>query len=303
MRPFNRDLLISRAYLSSPRNAVTEWSPSMVQALTFPAKAFDHRSAPQTSVWADVHIEATELACREPFFAKLPIFEILTRSSEGQTILTCAIVDRLEMVNAPIGGLRSLFQSVLDDNVEIITAAEADLRAVRRRDPACTTHLHALLNLKGYHALQAHRIANHLWNTDRCEIALWLSNIVSLVFGPDIHPAAKIGSAIMLDHASGIVIGETTVIEDNVSILQDVTLGGTGKEVGDRHPKVGEGVMIGAGAKILGNVQIGAFSKVAAGSVVLRPVPPYSTVAGVPAVVVRSQHSAESPAESMDQEV
>ena len=148
-----------------------------------------------------------------------------------------------------------------------------------------------------------YRAAHRLWIEGRRDVANWLSNLASLVFGPDIHPAARIGRAVMLDHGSGIVIGETSVIEDQVSILQNVTLGGTGKETGDRHPKIRRGVMIGAGAKILGNIEVGAFSKIAAGSVVLKPVPPRTTVAGVPATVVRIHRVDEVPAAEMDQTI
>lgn len=163
--------------------------------------------------------------------------------------------------------------------------------------------MHVLMNLKGFQALQTYRVAHRLWLDGRKEVANWLSNLASLVFGPDIHPAARIGQAVMLDHGSGIVIGETAVIDDEVSILQNVTLGGTGKETGDRHPKIRRGVMIGAGAKILGNIEVGAYSKVAAGSVVLKPVPHRTTVAGVPATVVRIHRADEIPAAEMDQTI
>jgi serine O-acetyltransferase len=156
------------------------------------------------------------------------------------------------------------------------------------------------LNFKGFHALQAYRIAHWLWNQQRQLLAVHLQNRISEVFGVDIHPAARVGSGILFDHATGIVIGETAVIEDNVSMLHGVTLGGTGKEIGDRHPKIRQGVLIGAGASILGNIEIGAGAKVAASSVVLDPVPPHCTVAGVPARIV-GRPTVAAPALEMDQ--
>ena len=156
------------------------------------------------------------------------------------------------------------------------------------------------LFFKGFHALQAYRLAHWLWNEKRRHLALYLQTRVSDLFAVDIHPAARIGSGIMMDHATGIVIGETAVVEDNVSMLHAVTLGGTGKEAGDRHPKIRTGVLIGAGAKILGNIEIGKGARVAAGSVVLQNVPPCKTVAGVPAKVIGDSGCAE-PAREMDQ--
>ncbi len=255
-----------------------------------------------TSVWSAIRAEATDLAAREPTLRTLLETQIIRADSDAD-IIAHVISARLAVAKVDAEELFRLFHGMLLEHADIGTAIEADLLAVRERDPACTTYLHALLNLKGFHALQTHRIAHALWTAGRFEIASWLSNLASLVFGPDIHPAARIGSSIMLDHGSGIVIGETAVIEDEVSILQNVTLGGTGKETGDRHPKIRHGVMIGAGAKILGNIEIGAFSKIAAGSVVLKPVPAHCTVAGVPATVVRIHRNDEIPAETMDQNI
>ncbi len=254
------------------------------------------------SVWSTIRAEAIDLAAREPTLRTLLEAQIITVESDTDMVAH-VISARLAVAKLDAEDLFRLFHDILQENIDIGAAIEADLLAVRERDPACTTYLHALLNLKGFHALQTHRIAHALWSAGRFEIASWLSNLASLVFGPDIHPAARIGSSIMLDHGSGIVIGETAVIEDEVSILQNVTLGGTGKETGDRHPKIRHGVMIGAGAKILGNIEIGAFSKIAAGSVVLKPVPAHCTVAGVPAAVVRIHHNDEIPAETMDQNI
>jgi len=172
---------------------------------------------------------------------------------------------------------------------------------VEERDSACTTLAVPFLYFKGFHALQTHRIAHWLWQQGRHSLALFFQNRMSVVFGVDIHPAAQLGYGLMLDHATGLVIGETTVIGNNVSILQSVTLGGTGKEGGDRHPKVGDGVLISAGAKILGNICIGEGAKVGAGSVVLHAVPPHTTVAGVPAKVVGTPNT-DQPALDMNHE-
>ncbi|MFS2177703.1 serine O-acetyltransferase [Rhizobium pisi] len=252
------------------------------------------------SVWVAIRAEAAKLAAREPILQRRLAAEVMDTAGNDE-IIARVLASRLRAVQVDTGDLFDLILSTLND--DIMRKIEADLLAVRERDPACTTFLHALLNLKGFHALQTHRIAHALWGAGRPEIASWLANLASLIFGPDIHPAARIGASIMLDHGSGIVIGETAVIEDEVSILQNVTLGGTGKETGDRHPKIRHGVMIGAGAKILGNIEIGAFSKIAAGSVVLKAVPPHCTVAGVPAAVVRIHRADEIPAETMDQNI
>lgn len=177
-----------------------------------------------------------------------------------------------------------------------------DLEAVRTRDPACETALIPFLYYKGFKALQGYRVAHALWAEGRAGVARFLQSRIADVFAMDIHPAARIGRGVFIDHGTGIVIGETAVVEDDVSILQSVTLGGTGKVSGDRHPKVRRGVMIGAGAKILGNIEIGEGSKVAAGSVVLAPVPPHTTVAGVPAKPV-GKPRAEVPAFDMKQDL
>ena len=178
-------------------------------------------------------------------------------------------------------------------------AAEADLRAVYERDPACHRLMQPMLFFKGYQALQAYRIGHWLWENGRRDMAYFVQMRCSEVFGVDIHPAARIGTGVMIDHAHSIVIGETAVVGNDVSMLHSVTLGGTGKQRGDRHPKIRRGVMIGAGAKILGNIKVGHCSKVAAGSVVLKDVPENCTVAGVPAVPVGSRCA--EPARRMEQ--
>ncbi len=192
------------------------------------------------------------------------------------------------------------YTSALSSNPELVDAFRADLTAIVERDPACGRLIEPFLYFKGFHAIEAHRLAHWLWRQGRVDFALYLQSRASEVFQTDIHPAAPFGRGVFLDHATGLVIGETAVVEDDVSILQNVTLGGTGKESGDRHPKVRRGVLIGAGAKILGNIEIGACSRVAAGSVVLQSTPRNVTVAGVPARVIGVAGCAE-PARDMHQ--
>lgn len=193
-----------------------------------------------------------------------------------------------------------LLQAIVTRAPEIEQAAAEDLRAFVSRDPSCEDMLSALLNYKGFQALQCHRMAHVLWREGERTLARYIQGRLTIVFSLDIHPAARIGRGIFIDHGTAIVIGETAVVEDNVSILHSVTLGGTGKVGGIRHPTIREGVMIGAGAAILGHVEIGVGSKIAAGSVVLRPVAPHTTVAGVPAHVVGRPRE-ERPSLDMDQ--
>ena len=183
---------------------------------------------------------------------------------------------------------------------ELVDAARADLVAVFERDPACHRLLQPILYFKGYQAMQAYRVGHWLWETGQKDLAYFFQMRVSEIFGIDIHPAAKIGKGIMIDHAHSIVIGETAVVGDNVSMLHSVTLGGTGKEEEDRHPKIEDGVLIGAGAKVLGNIRVGHCSRIAAGSVVLADVPPCKTVAGIPAKIV-GEAGCDQPSVSMDQ--
>jgi serine O-acetyltransferase len=196
--------------------------------------------------------------------------------------------------------IRELIDEAFATDPSIVTSIRADLQAVRDRDPAARGFVEPFLNFKGFHAVQSHRVAHWLWQQERLGLATYLQNRISEVFSVDIHPAAKIGKGILVDHGTSVVIGETSVIEDNVSLLHEVTLGGTGKETGDRHPKVRRGVLIGAGAKVLGNVEVGVGAKIAAGSVVLADVPSHTTVAGVPAKVV-GRLKIEEPALEMNQ--
>jgi serine O-acetyltransferase len=196
--------------------------------------------------------------------------------------------------------LRQTFGEMLADWPEWSSVLRVDIQAFFDRDPACTRLMEPILYFKGFQAIQTHRLAHWLWNKGRYDFALYLQSRSSSVFQTDINPAARIGRGIFLDHATGLVVGSTATIGDNVSILQGVTLGGTGKESGDRHPKIGDGVLIGAGAKILGNIRVGNCSRIAAGSVVLKEVPSCSTVAGVPAKVIGTAGCSE-PSRAMDQ--
>lgn len=266
-----------------------------------------HRDAPavihlRADLWQEMRETAEQVARREPFLRPRLQALVLDQPAPAATV-AAVLARRLACCDMPEEQLRALLGDVLELEPSIVAAIGADLAAVKERDPACPDMLHVLLNLKGFQALQTYRIANALWREDRTELAFALANQASLAFAVDIHPAARIGSGVMFDHGTGIVIGETTVIEDHVSLLQNVTLGGTGKEHGDRHPKIRTGVMIGAGAKILGNIEVGAMSKVAAGSVVLRNVPPHCTVAGVPARIVRHQRIDSCPSDEMDQTI
>ena len=195
--------------------------------------------------------------------------------------------------------LREIADEAYEDDPAITQAARADIMAIYDRDPACHRFLQPLLYFKGFQAVQAYRLGHWLWQKGRKDLAYFVQMRVSEVFGVDIHPAARIGKGIMIDHAHSIVIGETAVVGDNVSMLHSVTLGGTGKEDGDRHPKIGNGVLIGAGAKVLGNITVGHCTKIAAGSVVLMDVPPCKTVAGVPARIV-GDAGCDQPAIRMD---
>ena len=210
--------------------------------------------------------------------------------------------EKLSTFCVPTTVLRDIFDPALTAAPEIGDAAAADLEAISSRDPAALGMIEPFLHYKGFHALEAFRLSHWLWLQGRKPLALFLHHRIAEVFSVDIHPAARIGKGIFIDHATGVVIGETAVVGDNVSLLHEVTLGGTGKERGDRHPKVGNGVLIGAGAKILGNVRIGDGAKIGAGSVVLDHVPAHTTAAGVPARIVGHPRS-ESPALSMDQSI
>ena len=253
----------------------------------------------EDALWAYVRKEAEEALTHEPALTTLLISSVLNRSSLENAIahrLASRLGDRV----IPAELIVDAFTQATDSDPAIGAAFRADIAAIVERDPACNRLIEPLLYLKGFHAIETHRLSHWLWESGQTDFALYLQSRSSEVFQTDIHPAARIGRGVFLDHATGLVVGETAVIEDDVSILQNVTLGGTGKESGDRHPKVRSGVMIGAGAKILGNIEIGTCARVASGSVVLQPVPRNSTVAGVPAKVIGTQSCGE-PARDMDQ--
>jgi serine O-acetyltransferase len=252
----------------------------------------------ESAIWRDLRREAAEIARQEPFLA--PHIEVVLLGHEAfEDALAGLIAHKLYDDTLAEGALAELVRAAVADDPTIAGAALADLTAVIERDPAAGCLINPFLYFKGYQGLQAHRVAHWLWRSGRHHAALYLQSRVSQKFGMDIHPAARIGRGILIDHATGIVIGETTVIGNDVSMLQNVTLGGTGKQRGDRHPKVGNGVLIGAGATVLGNITVGEGSKVGAGSVVLSDVPPHCTVAGVPARIV-SRRCPSSPALTMD---
>jgi serine O-acetyltransferase len=252
-------------------------------------------------VWQNIRSQTRAHAEREPILASFLHATILNHESL-ETALSFHLANKLDSPTVSAMLIREVIQEALDSDPAIGKAARADLTAMKTRDPTVICLSVPFLFYKGFHALQAYRVANWLWRGERQSLALFMQNLISVVFGVDIHPAARIGQGIMLDHATGIVIGETAVVENNVSLMQSVTLGGTGKESGDRHPKVREGVLISAGAKVLGNIEIGVGAKIAAGSVVLKSVEPHTTVAGVPAVVVGKPRSSK-PALDMNHQL
>lgn len=255
--------------------------------------------AESEKVWSVIKSEAKQLADSEPMLASFFHSTLLKHEHLGNA-LSYILANKLANEIMPAITVREVIEDAFKNDGSMINAAACDIVAVRLRDPAVDKYSTPLLYLKGFHALQSYRVAHWLWKQDRKALAIYLQNEISVVFGVDIHPAAKVGCGIMLDHATGIVIGETAVVENDVSILQSVTLGGTGKAGGDRHPKVRQGVMIGAGAKILGNIEIGRGAKIGAGSVVLQSVPAHTTVAGVPARIV-GKPTTEMPSMDMDQ--
>ncbi|MDX5361861.1 MAG: serine O-acetyltransferase [Alphaproteobacteria bacterium] len=252
-------------------------------------------------VWSRVREEAEVQVQAEPLLASLIHATVLSHASL-ESALSYTLAHKLANEDMRSMALRAVFDEAFGDDPRIAHAVRADVVAVFDRDPACAAYLDPLLYFKGFQALQSYRAAHWLWKRGRRALARYLQSRISETFGVDIHPAARIGRGIMIDHATGVVIGETAVVGDDCSLLHGVTLGGTGKEAGDRHPKIGRGVLIGAGASVLGNIRVGHCSRVASGSVVLADVPPNSTVAGVPARVVGRSGCAE-PARAMDQSI
>lgn len=251
------------------------------------------------TLWERLRQEAQDVLGRAPSLATLLLTTVLNRES-FEAAVVYRIASRLANSTVSIDLIADAYMAALRWDPDIRKAFRADIAAVVDRDPACTRLIEPLLYFKGFHAIETHRLSHWLWNDNQQDFALYLQSRSSELFQTDIHPAARLGRGIFLDHATGLVVGATAVVDDDVSILQNVTLGGTGKDRGDRHPKIRRGVMIGAGAKVLGNIEVGHCSRIAAGSVVLNPVPPNSTVAGVPAKVVGSAGCPE-PARDMNQ--
>jgi serine O-acetyltransferase len=250
-------------------------------------------------VWVRVRREAEEVVKREPELATF-IYSTVLHHDTLEAAIVYRLSERLDHAALSSELIRQAYKDALEDTPSIGESFRADIVATLDRDPATQRLLEPVLYFKGFHAIQAQRLSHWLWNKGRRDFALYLQSRCSAVFQCDIHPAARIGRGIFLDHATGVVVGETAVIEDDVSILHDVTLGGTGKEAGDRHPKIRYGVMIGAGAKILGNIEVGHCARIAAGSVLLKSVPNNVTVAGVPARVV-GRAGCPDPSRTMDQ--
>jgi len=251
------------------------------------------------NLWERLRQEATEVLVREPVLATLILTTVVNRDTFEQAVIH-RIALRLANGTVSTDLIIDAFTAAVRDDPDIGKAFRADIAAVVDRDPATARLIEPLLYYKGFHAIETHRLAHYLWNTNQRDLAFYLQSRSSELFQTDIHPAARFGRGIFLDHATGFVVGETTEIEDNVSVLQNVTLGGTGKQIGDRHPKIKRGTLIGAGAKILGNIEVGPCARVAAGSVVLNPVPANMTVAGVPAKIIGTAGCPE-PARDMDQ--
>ena len=252
-------------------------------------------------VWEKIQQEAEVASEQEPMLSGF-FFATVLNHATLEDALSFLLASKLESSTLLASSVRDLLDEAYSKDETIAESIREDLSAICDRDPACGGFLNILLYYKGYHALQAYRAGHYYWNQGRHSLAAFLQSRISEVFAADIHPAAVIGKGILIDHATSLVIGETAVVEDYVSMLHEVTLGGTGKEHGDRHPKVRHGVLISAGAKILGNVEIGANAKVGANAVVLEDVPPHTTVVGIPAKVVGVPTS-ESPALEMNHSI
>ncbi len=257
------------------------------------------RPAMMDPIWQAVRREAQLVVESDPALATFVQSTILAQKSLENAVIA-RIADRLHSREVSDDVIRQAFEAMAEAWPEWSSILRIDIAAVYDRDPACDRYLEPILYFKGFHAIQTHRLAHWSLKSGRRDFALYLQSRASQVFQTDINPAAKLGIGIFLDHATGLVVGETAEIGDNVSILHGVTLGGTGKDHGDRHPKIGSGVLLGAGATVLGNINIGNCSRIAAGSLVVKPVPNNVTVAGVPGRVVGFAGCAE-PARSMDQ--
>ncbi len=252
-------------------------------------------------IWLQIREEAIEDTRSEPVLASF-LFDVVLNNPTMEAALSFHLASKLESSTISALSMRDLFYEAFNSDPKIGEALRQDISAVCSRDPACSGFSDILLYYKGYHALQSYRVAHYFWTQGRRSLARYLQSRISEVFAVDIHPAARIGKGILIDHGTSVVIGETAVVEDNVSMLHEVTLGGTGKTTGDRHPKVREGVLISAGAKILGNVEVGRNAKVGSCAVVLEDVPPNTTVVGIPARVVSSTPG-QHPSLDMDHRI
>ncbi|MGB0508139.1 MAG: serine O-acetyltransferase [Pikeienuella sp.] len=251
-------------------------------------------------VWSRITQEAEEIVAKEPLMAGI-VHAVVLQAKGLEAAISYRLSQKLRTDDMPTVLVREIAEEAMRADPKIAQAIRADIVAVEERDPACHRYVQPLLFFKGFQAIQSYRIAHWLWKEGRRDLAYFFQMRTSEVFGVDIHPGARIGRGIMIDHAHSIVIGETAVVGDDVSMLHSVTLGGTGKNEEDRHPKIGNGVLLGAGASILGNIRVGACSRVAAGSVVLAEVPPCKTVAGVPARIV-GEAGCDRPSISMNQQ-
>ena len=249
-------------------------------------------------VWDQIQDEARQAVLDEPLVGGF-IHACILHHKSLEKALSYRVAAKLASNEMSMVVVREIVEEAYTADPSLIAASRADLVAIFDRDPACHRLLQPILYFKGYQAIQAYRIGHYLWTQGHNDLAYFFQMRVSEIFGVDIHPAARIGRGIMIDHAHSIVIGETAVVGDNVSMLHSVTLGGTGKEEEDRHPKIGDGVLIGAGAKVLGNIKVGNCCRIAAGSVVLEDVPACKTVAGIPAKIV-GEAGCDQPSVSMN---
>ena len=249
-------------------------------------------------VWEQIQDEARQAVLDEPLVGGF-VHACILHHKSLEKALSYRVAAKLASNEMSMVVVREIVEEAYSAEPALVAASRADLVAIFERDPACHRLLQPILYFKGYQAIQAYRIGHYLWTQGHKDLAYFFQMRVSEIFGVDIHPAATIGRGIMIDHAHSIVIGETAVVGDNVSMLHSVTLGGTGKEEEDRHPKIGDGVLIGAGAKVLGNIKVGHCSRIAAGSVVLQDVPDCKTVAGIPAKIV-GEAGCDQPAVSMN---
>eukprot|EP00741_Cyanophora_paradoxa_P023428 tig00021582_g22632.t1 len=294
-------VLCSEDYLpASRRGAAVARGPAASDSSSSGTTADTDPMHSDLALWRTIRQEAKADAQSEPILASFLYSAILVHTNL-EDCLAFTLANKLQSPTLLSTQLLELFKEVIAADRDLRQAFLADLRAVRARDPACRGFSQALLYFKGFQAVQAYRVSHALWRSGRVPLALALQSRISEVFHVDVHPAARIGRGILLDHATGVVIGETSVVGNDVSILHGVTLGGTGKESGDRHPKIGNGVLLAAGVAVLGNIRIGDGAKIGAGSVVVKDIPPHVTACGVPAKVLGKAHGV--PGETMDQTV